>query len=68
MVAVQLPPCDSVSLHDRLRREHDVEIPVMNWAGRQMIRVSVQGYVTRADLETLLEVLPRQLEATRTQA
>jgi isopenicillin-N epimerase len=65
MVAVQLPPCDNVALHDRLRREHNVEIPINNWGGHPQIRVSVQGYVTRADLETLLRVLPRALEATR---
>ncbi len=66
MVAVQLPPCDGVALHERLRREHNVEIPVRTWSGRQVIRVSVQGYVTRADMETLLKVLPRLLSETRT--
>jgi isopenicillin-N epimerase len=66
MVAVPLPPLDPPTLHDRLRRDHNVEIPVNNWGGRPHIRVSVQGYVTRSNLETLVRVLPPLIAELRT--
>ena len=42
-------------LQRRLFDEHKVEIPVMEWNGRRLIRVSIQGYNNRSDLERLYD-------------
>ncbi|HXI15332.1 MAG TPA: aminotransferase class V-fold PLP-dependent enzyme [Chloroflexota bacterium] len=57
MVAMPLPPCDSAALKKRLLDERNIEIPILTWEGRQLVRVSVQAYNTRADLETLVDAL-----------
>lgn len=57
MATVPLPPCDPAVLAERLREEYRIEIPVMTWQGRHFIRVSAQGYTTRADIDALLQAL-----------
>jgi isopenicillin-N epimerase len=57
MVAAPLPPCDTAEVKRRLLNEHHIEIPIMKWRDHCLVRVSVQGYVTRADVETLVRAL-----------
>ena len=57
MVAVPLPPCDTAQVKQRLLDEYSIEIPLPNWQGRPLVRVSVQGYTTRRDLERLVAAL-----------
>jgi isopenicillin-N epimerase len=57
LVAAPLPPCDNVEVKRRLLDEHHIEIPIMKWRDRCLVRVSVQGYVTRTDLEALVGAL-----------
>jgi isopenicillin-N epimerase len=63
MAAFPLPACDGEAVQRRLYEEYQVEVPVIEWNGRQFVRVSVQGYNTHADLEALLaalgELLPK---------
>jgi len=62
MVAALLPDeCDAQSLGPRLAREYGIEVYAKEWNGRPVIRVSVQGYNTSADLDRLLETLPTLL-------
>lgn len=61
MVTAPLPQCDGVRLAARLRDEYRVEIPVMRWQERDFIRVSAQGYTTRADIDALLAALAKLL-------
>ena len=67
MAAFPLPPCDGVTLQRRLYEEYRVEVPIIEWNGRQFVRVSVQGYNTTEDVEApagvLREVLPQRLAA-----
>ncbi|HVZ42020.1 MAG TPA: aminotransferase class V-fold PLP-dependent enzyme [Candidatus Kapabacteria bacterium] len=45
---------DAAALQERLFNEHLVEIPVFPWFnGRSLVRISVQGYNTAADVERL---------------
>ncbi len=54
MSAFLLPgDVDGTLLQQRLFDEHRVEIPVVPWNGRETIRISVQGYNNREDLERL---------------
>jgi isopenicillin-N epimerase len=63
MVACPLPPCDPVLLARWLREEYRVEVPVTMWEGAPFLRVSVQGYNTRADIHALLRALATVLPA-----
>jgi isopenicillin-N epimerase len=61
MVAFPLPPCDAAALQRRLYDEYPVEVPIIEWNGRQLIRVSVQAYNTQDDVEALLRALKELL-------
>jgi isopenicillin-N epimerase len=53
MAAFPLPACDGAALQRRLYDEYRVEVPLIEWNGRQLVRVSVQGYNTAGDVEAL---------------
>jgi isopenicillin-N epimerase len=64
MATIPLPPCDADELKRRLYDEYRVEVPIITWGGRQLVRVSVQGYNTRDHVEALgaaLKVLLPQI-------
>jgi isopenicillin-N epimerase len=57
MAAVELPPGDPDEVQRRLWEEHRIEVPCFEWNGRPLLRLSVQGYNTEADVEALLRAL-----------
>jgi isopenicillin-N epimerase len=57
MCAIPLPDGDAPELHRRLREEWNIEIPVTSWHGLRLIRISLQGYNSPADVEHLLTAL-----------
>lgn len=62
MTTVPLPPCDGPRLQARLYDEYRVEVPVVVWQGRPYLRISIQAYNSRDDvdrLEAALRVLLR---------
>jgi isopenicillin-N epimerase len=61
MATVPLPPCDVGELKRRLWDEEQIEIPVMRWRDQPQLRISLQGYNTRADVERLVGALERML-------
>jgi len=48
---------DTNLLKKRLYDDYRVEIPVIEWNGNKLIRVSVQGYNTKRDVDALLSAL-----------
>jgi isopenicillin-N epimerase len=68
MVTAPLPPCDLDGLRHDLYERHRVELPLTRWRDRPGLRVSVQGYVTPSDLETLLAALDELVLAVRPSA
>jgi isopenicillin-N epimerase len=64
MAAFELPPCDAAELKRRLYDDYHIEVPIIEWGGRQFVRVSVQGYNTRGDVEALVEALRALLPET----
>ncbi len=61
MASFPLPPCDADMLKQRLYEKHHIEIPISTWNGRQFVRISVQGYNTQADIDSLVEALAELL-------
>lgn len=63
MVTLPLPHCDPEVLKARLYDEYQIEVPLGGGNGRPSIRVSIQGYNTQAEVDTLVtalgELLPR---------
>ena len=44
-------------LKERLYDEYNIEVPLIQWQDRQFIRISVQGYNTQEDIDTLVNSL-----------
>ncbi len=63
MASVLLPPCDPEAFQQRLREEFQIEIPVWNWNNRQLLRVSIQGYNTRSDVDALVHAIRSLIQA-----
>ena len=64
MAAAELPPLkDPPGYQAYLYREHRIEIPVIEWQGRNLLRISVQAYNQASDLEDLLDALAESLES-----
>jgi isopenicillin-N epimerase len=61
MAVLPIPPCDLGTLRRRLYDEYAIEIPPTGWNGQHFMRISVQGYNTRLDVELLVEALARLL-------
>jgi isopenicillin-N epimerase len=57
MRAVELPPGDPDALRRRLYDQFRVEVPVYNWRGRRLLRVSIGPYNDEADIDRLVEAL-----------
>lgn len=64
LVSASLPPCDLIMLKNRLYTEYQVEVPLLRWQDEYLIRVSVQGYNTEADIDRLIEGLQILLPQT----
>jgi isopenicillin-N epimerase len=54
MAVMPLPRCDTAALKVRLYDDYQIEIPVTHWGDVPCLRVSVQGYNTRSDIDRLL--------------
>jgi isopenicillin-N epimerase len=54
MSALPLPPCDPELLKRRLYDDFRIEVPVMSWNGQPFVRISIQGYNTRAEMDALV--------------
>jgi selenocysteine lyase/cysteine desulfurase len=57
MATVPLPPCDGPRLQTGLYEKFRIEVPVMEWQGRQHLRVSIGAYTMRQDIERLTRAL-----------
>ena len=64
MAIAPLPPiADLPAFKRRLFEEFHVEVPCIQWQGKQFIRVSVQGYNTDRDIDALIQALTSLLPA-----
>jgi isopenicillin-N epimerase len=63
MACFRLPQCEPEQIERRLRKEFRIEVPVRDWNGLQLIRVSIALYNTGDDLERLEAALTAVLAA-----
>ena len=61
MRAVELPPGDPDELWERLYREFRIEVPVYEWEGRRLLRVSIGPYNDEEDVDRLVSALREAL-------
>ncbi len=61
MRAVELPHGDADALWTRLYEDFEVEVPVYEWEGRTILRVSIGPYNDESDVERLLSALAATL-------
>lgn len=52
-----LPCSDLPALKERLYDEYKIEVPLIEWQGRQFVRISIQAYNTRDDVDALVSAL-----------
>jgi isopenicillin-N epimerase len=58
MFSAPLPAGTDISqLKVRLYDEHHIEVPLIDWNGHKLIRVSVQGYNSKRDIDQLCRAL-----------
>ncbi len=58
MVSIPLPAhLDASQLQVVLRQDFNIEIPVIRWNGINLIRISVQGYNSKRDIDALISAL-----------
>ena len=61
MCAARLPDVDLDRLKRRLYDEFRIEVPLINWNGQPLIRLSFQAYNSQADADALVDALARLL-------
>lgn len=57
LATIPLPATDPAALKERLWDEYAIEVPVGGRLGQPSVRVSIQAYNTRADVDRLVEAL-----------
>lgn len=62
MVAMPIPDCDPVAIHDALLERYSIEMPVFRWKQQCFARVSVQGYNSREQMDILVAALTELLD------
>jgi isopenicillin-N epimerase len=69
MVAIPLPDTglDPQAFHDLLLDHYQIEIPVLKWRDHYIVRLSVQGYNSKPQMDILVEALTEILELDRPQ-
>jgi len=61
MAVAPLPEVNLDELKNRLYTEYKVEVPLIKWHNKQFVRISVQGYNSRSDVEGLIKGLTEMI-------
>jgi isopenicillin-N epimerase len=57
MAIAPIPQSNLDALKSRLYDEYKIEVPLIQWQDRQFVRISVQGYNSQEDMDTLMTAL-----------
>lgn len=66
MVAMPIPDTDTLELSKALMARYAIEIPVFKWQDHSIVRVSVQGYNSKAQMDILIGALTELLDLEAT--
>jgi isopenicillin-N epimerase len=66
MLSLPLPSRNPDLLKQRLYDEYKIEVPILTWQNRHLIRVSIQAYNTRAHVDALTAALHELLPSVST--
>ena len=58
MSSIQIPDCNINDLYDYLK-SNNIEVPIMEWNSMKILRISIQAYNSRADIDLLIKHLKR---------
>jgi isopenicillin-N epimerase len=62
MVAMPVPDCDVDAIKDALLDKYSIEIPVFKWQDTCIVRLSVQGYNSKPQMDLLIDALTDLLD------
>jgi len=62
MVAMPVPECDTLAIHTTLFEKYGIEVPVFKWQDTCIVRLSVQGYNSKPQMDRLISALTELLE------
>jgi isopenicillin-N epimerase len=67
MIAIPIPDTglDPQLFHDTLLERYRIEIPVFKWQDHYVVRLSVQGYNSKPQMDILIDALTEILGLTR---
>ena len=57
MIAMPIPECDVEAIKDALLAKYSIEIPVFKWQDTCIVRLSVQGYNSKPQMDLLIDAL-----------
>lgn len=57
MALAELPPGDAYELREALWQQYKIEVPIIAWKERRLVRISAHLYNTQADMELLANAL-----------
>ena len=57
MYSFQINYDDPIKLKDIFINDYNIEIPIMKWENKILMRISINGYNTKEDVDRLLNVL-----------
>ena len=58
MSSIILPKCNALDLYQYLR-SNNIEVPISDWLGYQILRISIQAYNSEKDVSLLIKYLKR---------
>ena len=57
MASIELPVNDIISFKNRLLSDYNIEIPIFEWKGRNLLRLSINAYNDEKDADRLINAI-----------
>ena len=57
MASIELPVNDTISFKNRLLSDYNIEIPIFEWKGRNLLRLSINAYNDEKDADRLINAI-----------
>jgi isopenicillin-N epimerase len=57
MASIEIPVSDTISFKNRLLSDYNIEIPIFEWKGRKLLRLSFNAYNDEKDADRLIDAI-----------